>query len=76
MVNLIVSELAVFDVGRPGLTLVDKAPDVSVEEIRAKTEAAFERASRRELTKAGCCRGRGALRPRLRESAWLVCVGP
>ena len=27
---------------RPGLTLVDKAPDVSVDEIRAKTEAAFE----------------------------------
>ncbi len=46
VVNLIVSDLAVFDVGRPGsakagLTLVDKAPDVSVEEIRAKTEAAF-----------------------------------
>ncbi len=41
VVNLIVSDLAVFDVGRPGLTLVDKAPDVSVDEIRAKTEAAF-----------------------------------
>jgi 3-oxoacid CoA-transferase B subunit len=41
VVNLIVSDLAVFDVGRPGLTLVDLAPDVSVEEIRAKTEAPF-----------------------------------
>jgi 3-oxoacid CoA-transferase subunit B len=41
VVNLIVSDLAVFDVGRPGLTLVDLAPDVSVDEIRAKTEAAF-----------------------------------
>ncbi len=41
VVNLIVSDLAVFDVARPGLTLVDKAPDVSVDEIRAKTEAAF-----------------------------------
>ena len=42
VVNLIVSDLAVFDVGRPGLTLVDHAPDVSVDEIRAKTEASFE----------------------------------
>ena len=41
VVNLIVSDLAVFDVGRPGLVLVDKPADVSVEEIRAKTEAAF-----------------------------------
>jgi 3-oxoacid CoA-transferase subunit B len=41
VVNLIVSDLAVFDVDRPGLTLVDKAPDVTVDEIRAKTEAAF-----------------------------------
>ena len=41
VVNLIVSDLAVFDVGRPGLTLVDKAADVSVDEIRAKTEAEF-----------------------------------
>ncbi len=39
VVNLIVSDLAVFDVARPGLTLVDKAADVSVDEIRAKTEA-------------------------------------
>ncbi len=31
----------VFDVGRPGLTLVDIAPDVTVDEIRAKTEAEF-----------------------------------
>ena len=41
VVNLIVSDLAVFDVARPGLTLVDKAPDVTVDEIRAKTEASF-----------------------------------
>ncbi len=41
VVNLIVSDLAVFAVGRPGLTLVDKAADVSLDEIRAKTQAAF-----------------------------------
>jgi 3-oxoacid CoA-transferase subunit B len=41
VVNLVVSDLAVFEVARPGLTLVDRAPDVSVDEIRAKTEAEF-----------------------------------
>ena len=41
VVNLVVSDLGVFDVGRPGLTLVDMAPDVTVEEIRSKTEAEF-----------------------------------
>ena len=53
VVNLIVSDLAVFDVGRPGLTLVDKAPDVSVDEIRAKTEAEVSGASRPEVTIPG-----------------------
>ncbi len=42
VVNLIVSDLAVFDVGRPGLTLVDMAPGVTVDELRAKTEAPFQ----------------------------------
>ena len=45
VVNLVVTELGVFDVGqpggRPGFTLVDVAPGVSVEEIRGKTEAPF-----------------------------------
>ena len=41
VVNLVVTELGVFDVGRPGLTLVDVAPGVTVEEIRGKTEALF-----------------------------------
>ncbi len=41
VVNLVVTELGVFDVGRPGLTLVDTAPGVTVEEIRGKTEAPF-----------------------------------
>ena len=44
VVNLLVTDLGVFEVnaqGRPGLTLVDIAPEVTVEEIRAKTEASF-----------------------------------
>ncbi len=42
VVNLVVTELGVFDVGRPGLTLVDMAPGVTLEELRAKTEVSFE----------------------------------
>ena len=41
VVNLLVTDLGVFDVGRPGLTLVDVAPEVTVDEIRSKTEASF-----------------------------------
>ena len=39
--NLVVTELGVFDVGRPGLTLVDMAPGVTMDELKAKTEAPF-----------------------------------
>jgi 3-oxoacid CoA-transferase subunit B len=42
VVNLIVTDLGVFEVARPGLTLVDIAPGVTVEEIRSKTEADFQ----------------------------------
>jgi 3-oxoacid CoA-transferase subunit B len=45
VVNLIVTDLCVFDVnapGHPGLTLVDIAPGVSVDDIRRQTEAGFE----------------------------------
>jgi 3-oxoacid CoA-transferase subunit B len=44
VVNLIVTDLCVFDVnmpGHPGLTLVDLAPGVSVEDVRSQTEASF-----------------------------------
>ena len=41
-VHLIVTDLCVFDVGRPGLTLVDVAPGVGIDEIRAKTEPEFK----------------------------------
>ncbi len=44
VVNLIVTDLGVFEVdhpGKPGLTLIDLAPEVTLDEIRAKTEADF-----------------------------------
>ena len=41
VVDLVVTELGVFAVGRPGLTLIELAPEVSVAEVRAKTEAGF-----------------------------------
>lgn len=41
VVDLIVTELGVFDFGKDGLVLVDIAPDVTVDEIRSKTEAPF-----------------------------------
>ncbi len=45
VVNLIVTDLGVLEVdqpGQPGLTLVDMAPGVSLDEIRTKTEADFK----------------------------------
>jgi 3-oxoacid CoA-transferase subunit B len=42
VVDLIITDLAVFAVGKTGLTLVDLAPEVTIEEVRSKTEAAFE----------------------------------
>ena len=45
VVHLIITELCVLRVdapGRPGLTLVELAPGVTLDEVRAKTEAPFE----------------------------------
>ena len=41
VVNLIVTNLGVFEVGANGLTLIEIAPGVTADEIRAKTEAPF-----------------------------------
>jgi 3-oxoacid CoA-transferase subunit B len=41
VVDLVITDLGVFEVGRPGLRLVDIAPEVTVAEIRSKTEATF-----------------------------------
>jgi 3-oxoacid CoA-transferase subunit B len=41
VVNIIITELGVFDVTDKGLVLVDIAPGVTVDAIRAKTEASF-----------------------------------
>jgi 3-oxoacid CoA-transferase subunit B len=38
---MVITDLGVFEVGTDGLTLVDVAPDVTLEEIRSKTEARF-----------------------------------
>ena len=42
VVDLVISELGVFEIGRPGVTLVDISPGVTVDEIRSKTEADFK----------------------------------
>jgi 3-oxoacid CoA-transferase subunit B/3-oxoadipate CoA-transferase beta subunit len=44
VVDLVITELGVFDVsrGKSPLTLIELAPGVTVDEVKAKTEAAFE----------------------------------
>jgi 3-oxoacid CoA-transferase subunit B len=42
VVDTVITDLGAFDVGKQGLVLTDIAPGVSVEELRAQTEAAFE----------------------------------
>jgi 3-oxoacid CoA-transferase B subunit len=41
VVDLVITELGVFEVGESGLCLIDIAPEVTVAEIRSKTEAEF-----------------------------------
>jgi 3-oxoacid CoA-transferase subunit B len=41
-VHRIITEIAVMDVTPKGLVLIEKHPDVTVDEIRARTEPAFE----------------------------------
>jgi 3-oxoacid CoA-transferase subunit B len=42
-IDLVITDLAVFEVNRKksGLTLIELAPDVTLDEVRAKTEASF-----------------------------------
>jgi 3-oxoacid CoA-transferase subunit B len=40
-VNRVITDLCVFDRGDDGLTLVELAPGVGLDEVRAKTEASF-----------------------------------
>jgi 3-oxoacid CoA-transferase subunit B/3-oxoadipate CoA-transferase beta subunit len=46
VVDLVITDLAVFDVsrGKSPLTLLELAPGVTVDEVKAKTEAPFEAA--------------------------------
>jgi 3-oxoacid CoA-transferase subunit B len=41
VVDMVVSELGVFEITPEGVVLVDIAPDVTIDEIRAKTDANF-----------------------------------
>lgn len=41
VVDLIITDLCVFEVGADGLTLIDLAPDTTIDEVRANTEADF-----------------------------------
>lgn len=40
-VNLVITDLCVFEVEASGMVLMELAPDVTLEEVQAKTEAAF-----------------------------------
>ncbi|MBV9252210.1 MAG: CoA transferase subunit B [Acetobacteraceae bacterium] len=41
VVNMVVTDLGVFEIGKGGLLLTELGPDVTVEELRSKTEAEF-----------------------------------
>lgn len=42
VVDLIITDLCVFSCARPGLRLLEMAPGVTIDEVRAKTEAEFD----------------------------------
>jgi 3-oxoacid CoA-transferase subunit B len=42
VVNLLITDLAVFEIDKSGMTLTELAPDVTLEEIAAKTEAHYK----------------------------------
>jgi 3-oxoacid CoA-transferase len=43
VVNVLITELAVFEVcPKEGLTLIEKIPNITIEELRAKTDAPFK----------------------------------
>ena len=46
VVDLLITDLGVFEIGRAGLRLTELANGVSLDEVRSKTEAAFETAPR------------------------------
>jgi 3-oxoacid CoA-transferase subunit B len=41
VVDQVITDLGVFAIDRDGMTLTERAPSVSLEEIREKTEASF-----------------------------------
>ena len=41
VVDMVISDLGVFEIGPNGLTLIEMAPEVTLEELRSKTEAEF-----------------------------------
>jgi 3-oxoacid CoA-transferase subunit B len=41
VVDLVITDLGVFTIGREGMTLIELAPGITLDEIRQKTEASF-----------------------------------
>ena len=39
VVDLVITDLGVFEIGSTGMRLIEKAPDISVDEIKKRTEA-------------------------------------